>query len=704
MLTYKINCANNISSKKLNFNTSSIDDDYIAISASTPHNLSETNTVTLSRLYSNGDIVKDIRAITIPEIIDTNDKTINDNYSLKIKNIKNITTTINFLNEERTNIEVIDNSNVTQVANKDDLNDLPSGTTIGFVESDGKYYKYDNDEWVVITNFDGVEYNDYLILNLNENHFYEYHGEHFDSLKHISSDSSPNELLLINDGDFFIYNSLFLYKKNGNIFELISTKCNILINVFLNDINETINQYRFDDCLIPIDISNNLNYPKEIIVKYETISGKTFENFLEELSNDENRVNVLCSDNRFIDLNDSGDTLNSGTTVLITDSSYEIIIPIQTESDVNLNQKDNIDNQYINKYLTKNINPIINMEKVVFEPAGSSIIKIGTGNTDSIEFKYDTKTYNVDKLDLVDKITLNFHFRDRFTKTMSGYTATNGWKPVKNGFWNGYTYDSATTRLKRINNTFVFNEDQSDLLGYLNFDDDDIKYQKSKIKKSFVRLLFYDSNNPSNQNLLYYSTVYLDSNKLFSKYIKNTNNENNKGFYKNIKSYYIPSISAKTYNNISVNNEYYTTGQTFSFNDDKRLSSRVEIHSRKNRSSSSDGFYLYLFKDNAPKVIPETIYMRVEFNHAGYGQTIPMMMPINGDNTAKILTDSDFPYDGFMETNSSGATRINIEQYYKDLFIEIKIVYDKEKNKYLYFLPRGINNNEMIFNLYEVKL
>ena len=47
---------------------------------------------------------------------------------------------------------------------------------------------------------------------------------------------------------------------------------------------------------------------------------------------------------------------------------------------------------------------------------------------------------------------------------------------------------------------------------------------------------------------------------------------------------------------------------------------------------TSEGFYLYLFPDglfdeNGDANTGRTIYMKAEFNHAGYGRTIPMMAP-----------------------------------------------------------------------------
>ena len=61
----------------------------------------------------------------------------------------------------------------------------------------------------------------------------------------------------------------------------------------------------------------------------------------------------------------------------------------------------------------------------------------------------------------------------------------------------------------------------SDLFWFLNFTDMDVFYQKSNIKRSFLRLLFYDSTDASTQSLLYQAVVWLDGKKLYKTYIDN---------------------------------------------------------------------------------------------------------------------------------------------------------------------------------------
>ena len=95
--------------------------------------------------------------------------------------------------------------------------------------------------------------------------------------------------------------------------------------------------------------------------------------------------------------------------------------------------------------------------------------------------------------------------------------------------------------------------------------------------------------------LLFYSTIFLDSGELYEKYIKNID--------KKIKNQNISLVNDNTLGNDNL---------TVSFN----------VCDRYNRSKSSEGFYLYLFPDDIDNNKERTIYMKVEFNHAGYGKKV----------------------------------------------------------------------------------
>ena len=57
----------------------------------------------------------------------------------------------------------------------------------------------------------------------------------------------------------------------------------------------------------------------------------------------------------------------------------------------------------------------------------------------------------------------------------------------------------------------------------IGFSSDDIIYRRKKLQRSFIRLSYFDSKDFKTQNLLYYSTIFIDCDKLYSEYIKNGN-------------------------------------------------------------------------------------------------------------------------------------------------------------------------------------
>ena len=107
--------------------------------------------------------------------------------------------------------------------------------------------------------------------------------------------------------------------------------------------------------------------------------------------------------------------------------------------------------------------------------------------------------------------------------------------------------------------------------------DNDIETRSNKIDKTFIRLSFYDSDDLNTQNLLYYSTIFLDSYDLFWNYINGLNSTE------------LP-IEFKTINLTTTN-----------------------------KNKSSDGFYIYLFKEDLKNNL-STIYLKVELNNAANGK------------------------------------------------------------------------------------
>lgn len=396
-------------------------------------------------------------------------------------------------------------------------------------------------------------------------------------------------------------------------------------------------------------------------------------------------------------------------------------IPLSNSFETNLYQSDLLQEYFVEEEKRKAINKIMDLEKDVYYP----VIKNDNSFSDVYTLRF------------------NLHFREH---------RGDNWLVDGNSFWNGVTQENGDISI----NKDITDNNVSDLLCFLDFNNNDIRYQKNKLKKSFLRLSFYDSMNPANQNMLGYSTIFLDSGNLFSKYVRYFETDGYKmiGYDKN--NYGIYNIDNNAKKGIRVDREY-------SFDEEHRLSSQFVVKNKNTSTASSEGFYLYLWKDNE-SVLPQDLYMKVEFNHAGYGRTIPFMMPYwdkqkwnNNNEKSGIKTfdeilndwkskkytyknkDKDKPNDlktedEYLQLTEEGKKdyllldvfkwKINntetdghygIKQYMKFSYIHLKYEYDKDNDKHIYYLdpetygnidfPKGKDGNkEIVINLYEAKV
>lgn len=247
-------------------------------------------------------------------------------------------------------------------------------------------------------------------------------------------------------------------------------------------------------------------------------------------------------------------------------------------------------------------------------------------------------------------LTFNLHFRCREDLEES-------WRYIKpdTPVWNTIDNYSDIT----INNEEV---GKSDMLYYLGFTDNDVQNQKAKIKKSFLRLSFYDSADPLTQKLLYYSTIFMDSGELFGKYVKAK--EELRKEYKSTDNVVLDSQSSKK----------------------NRLDCRFVVRDEYYTEKCSEGFNIYYFPSDVilSENSEKTIYMKVEFNHAGFGRTMPFI-------ACKF-----------------GKSNLSLEDYKKGLYIKLKLKYID--GKYMYLVDEDndktikIENATITFNLFEPKL
>ena len=105
-----------------------------------------------------------------------------------------------------------------------------------------------------------------------------------------------------------------------------------------------------------------------------------------------------------------------------------------------------------------------------------------------------------------------------------------------------------------------------------------------------------------------------------------------------------------------------------------RVDTKMVLTNEYDRTKSSEGFNIYLFSEDKNLNLEngeKTIYMKVEFNHAGNGKTIPLIMwPKDEDGKYIALT---------------------IDNFIENLYIPIKLTYID--GKYVYYIPNAINND-----------
>lgn len=404
------------------------------------------------------------------------------------------------------------------------------------------------------------------------------------------------------------------------------------------------------------------------------------------------------------------------TSVFKNDAFWNIGLGIgNSANETDLGKEDTFGLNLIQETEEKLIPTVVDMERVKYSPV---IFQDG---------KYSDAT----------GITFSFHFRQRKRQENKTKVYEDGWYIDNDNssaiWWNGCPETEATefaedSALMQWMETNVY---QSDGLGYLNFTDDDVFFQKKKISQTFARLSFYTSKDPIEQKLLYYSTIFLDSGVLYGKYIKNL----------------------LTYDNESVLSDYQGIDSVkilFANMANSGLDTKLAVTNEYDRVSSSEGFNLYLFADDAPAYLQEyeevqelpsdesaeidkiyrvigakdgiiissdrsyesiaqtaeeldfliphlidgkwewevkkgskTIYMKVEFNHAGNGKTIPFVQ---------------WPKD-----NNGNYVGLTVSNYFDSVYIPVRIAY--LNNRYVYMIPDCENTDDIIqFGLFEPKL
>lgn len=314
-----------------------------------------------------------------------------------------------------------------------------------------------------------------------------------------------------------------------------------------------------------------------------------------------------------------------------------------------------------------------------------TLYKVLKNNTDCKYYLSD-EIYDLNS-SIITGITFCLHFRKRAeipdnlrsqvnTVYTSGNVYYDTWHIEEENnetiWWNGFDYSGVTFDKDAFKNFHGEFGETSDLLGYLNFTNDDVYYRKKKVSKTFLRLSFYTSKDPIEQKLLYYSTIFLDDGELYGKYIKQLQLVRKNGDLKRNSSLGTGRINENAFIVL------YSGGT--------RVDTKITVTNEYDKTKCSEGFNLYLFaedKNFEMENSKKTIYMKIEFNHAGNGKTIPMI---------KWPTDEN---DNFIP--------LTTDNFIDSLYIPITLSYIN--GRYVYDIEGAVTrDNNMTLVLYEPKL
>ena len=386
----------------------------------------------------------------------------------------------------------------------------------------------------------------------------------------------------------------------------------------------------------------------------------------------------------------------------------------------------------------KAINPIVDMEKDVYMP------KYIYGDA-----YHGSSTIFGD----IEKIDINLHFRTRNLsswKVNDGYNMVDTSGAIDNWFITDFHPYCDILKNKKAQSGETLMR-TSDLMGLLYFTDDDIFYQRTKVSNSFLRLSFYDSTDPNTQSLLATSCVYMDGHALFKKYIDNS--KKYERMYGTVKAPRwkendstgnvtvgndVEESGATTY--VKINSRCECVGNADEYylkdnkppkvykkysrdyvnvvlnTDDYRLSSRLTIDNKYATNTSSEGFYLYIFKEYSENLHPKPIYMKAEFNHAGIGKIIPFLIPMDWSGNTNDVDSKGYnkmyPVSALTLSNDESLRKLKegfpLSYVYAQTYIPLYAVYDFQNKEYGYvFDSRYVKQDSegnISLNLFEMKI
>lgn len=556
----------------------------------------------------------------------------------------------------------------------------------------------------------------YLFINNKKYEIYEYINKD-KTTYYITFNNKPSEVILddntkqlyfVNDKnkqgfDYFVEHTINI---NGEKYPFSGFDENDLKNCYVEIIDNI-------SCEVNgVELLNN----KTIRCFFGTII-KDYPNLINDIKNNLNNFIFILYrpifSSSFVEIITQAEKeyVGSNITLLIENNNLTIPIILTNKEGTNINKDYLIENSLIPEIKEPLINRIVDMEKDVYYP--SCYEKIG----------------NDEFFTLCKEIKIDLHFRTRNLKTwlVNDNPYSDNYDMTLDNNWNifdSYRYIGDDDMKKMNLPTLQLKDDlqyypPSDLLYFLNFTNEDVFYQKQKLGKSFLRLLFYDSKDVATQNLLYMSTVFISETELYNKYVKNIQNNDTFVSIKNLniktekhdingnKIIEYQSNNNNLTNKIGVDTEpcYNNKKNTLSFDESKRLSSSFVIKNRYNSVDSSDGYHLYLFKEYSNWTHERSIYLKVEFNHAGFGKKINFMLLYHkNQNGEKSMINWNSKYN--IDKYKEGCP---LKEFYEHIFIEIKVKYDLKNKRFCYYLPQWMtekNNDKttMHISLFETKI
>ncbi len=538
----------------------------------------------------------------------------------------------------------------------------------------------------------------------------------------LQSFSSENSGFSVNRVDGFLINGneyqiLSLYDGEGNEMRYVEINEPVKYELKVVDIigNSTLlcipnvdeTLYNNNDDLLHIEtnICKNIKYDYNgySFYKFDPVFGTNYKNV---------ELGIIPSLNatRPISLYDIID-FTSGLTLAKTVNYYSIPLNLGNRIATNVNKEDIINSRFMSDKIHENINDIIDMEKDIYYPAYRN--EEGKFEyIDEIRFNLHFRTRNLDnwkiieddteELGVINKYNMTAKYGDNVTiqKTINNETITAGNNSYMSNWFitDYYDYNENVVSGKKIRK-----QNASDLLGFVDFSDDDIIHQKMRLSKSFIRLSFYSTDNPQTQMLLATSTVFFNEHKSFLKKMEYT--ESNYRF-QDIRD--VSSSTVDTSFTVSVTSENIDDKGYIVLDDEKRLSSRFTIRNKYDTDTSSEGFYMYMFKEYSNKLREATVFLRVDFYHAGIGKSFPFCLPMKYEENS-IPTPLYLDNDDDVNLLKKG---VSVKEAARQMYIPIRLKYDIDNKKYVYYLPDNyrenertfVENNVMEFNLFELKI